>query len=208
VYIKGALLYYLTNVNIGQKLPEWGCGNISPDATLKHFFNQPYITYLKTNFFGDQYEEVFSRNINCEKIYLAYVIHQVIIEHKDLLSNFQMCAYGLSLFNVLRIFKNIIEGEDFGKKMINFPRDYLQGQNLDFLKSSIHKLVQLVSFDLNGYIDEYIQQNQIFDNKNLVKNKDFCDKLASPTVINHKKSIIRHPEDIFSEIWRRTTTSI
>jgi hypothetical protein len=44
------------------------------------YFDEPYKTHLKTSFYGDEYENLFSRKMNSQKIYLAYIIHKIIIE--------------------------------------------------------------------------------------------------------------------------------
>jgi AIPR protein len=36
------------------------------------YFDEPYKTHLKNNFYGEDYEKIFSRNTSCQRIFLAY----------------------------------------------------------------------------------------------------------------------------------------
>lgn len=36
------------------------------------YFYESYNTHLKTSFFGEEYESIFSKSMNCHKIYLVF----------------------------------------------------------------------------------------------------------------------------------------
>ena len=174
---------------------------------LAFYFKQPYNTHLKTKIFSDEYEKLFSRKTTCQKIYLANLIFKIINENTDKLSNLQIRGYGLSKFAILRFFRDILEADDLGKGIIEYPDDYIHGNNLEILKKSIEKLFELISLDINAFIKEYIEENEFFDYKNLFKNSHFVDKMSIEIIRVHEKDMIRHPEDSFKKIFENINNS-
>lgn len=165
------------------------------------FYNEaPYKTHLKTNFYGEEYEKLFSRNITCEKIYLAHLIYSIINENLEQIESAPVRNYGLAKFSFLRIIKSILQSDDIGIDLINNPQNYIFDHHTK-LKTAIEKLYRLVALDINAFIEEYSSGVPLFDYKNLFKNKEFCDKMNTYVSTNHKKSIVRHPEDKFEEIY-------
>lgn len=169
------------------------------------YFDEPYKTHLKTSFYGDEYENIFSRNMNCQNIYLAFIIHRVIIENIDEIDNIPVRNYGLARFTILRIIKSILQDDELGAEIINNPNEYVNDINLENLKIAIKKLFKLVALDINGFITEYISTTDLFDYKNLFKNKEFCDRINTNILTSHKKSVVRHPEDSFKSIYESTS---
>lgn len=168
------------------------------------YFDEPYKTHLKTSFYGDEYENIFSRNMVCQKIYLAFIIHKVIVENIEKIDNIPVRNYGLARFTILRIIKSIINDDDLGAEIIANPNEYVISPNLENLKTAVLKLFELVALDINGFITEYIVTVDLFDYKNLFKNKEFCDKINTNVLTSHKKSVVRHPEDSFKSIYEST----
>ena len=168
---------------------------------MSFYFNEPYKTHLKASFYGDGYESIFSRNMNCQKIYLAYIIHWVIIDNVEKIDNIPVRNYGLARFTILRIIKSILQDDELGIEIINDPNSFVLEANLDSLTNAIKKLFELVALDINGFLSDYISAVELFDYKNLFKNKDFCDKINTNVLTNHKKSVVRHPEDSFKSIY-------
>jgi len=165
------------------------------------YFDEPYKTHLKTSFYGDEYENIFSRNMNCQNIYLAFIVHNVIIENIGKVDNIPVRNYGLARFTILRIIKSIIHDDELGAEIINNPNEYVKTPNLENLKVAIKKLFELVALDINAFITDYISSTDLFDYKNLFKNKDFCDKINATILTGHRKSVVRHPEDSFKSIY-------
>lgn len=168
---------------------------------MSFYFNEPYKTHLKTSFYGDSYENIFSRNMSCQKIYLAYIIHNKIIENIEKIENVPVRSYGLAKYTFLRIIKAIMEDDDLGKEIIENPNNFVTGTNIEVLKNAVQKLFDLVALDINGFISEYQQTVPLFDYKNLFKNKEFCDRMNINVLTSHKKSVVRHPEDSFKSIY-------
>lgn len=164
------------------------------------YFDEPYKTHLKTSFYGDEYEGIFSRNMSCQKIYLAFVIHNIINENIDKIDNIPVRNYGLAKFAFLRIIKSILADDELGQSILENPNTYVTA-NLPDLKRSIKKLFELVSLDINGFITEYNETVDLFDYKNLFKNKEFVDRMNINILTSHKKSVVRHPEDSFKAIY-------
>lgn len=165
------------------------------------YFEEPYKTHLKTTFFGDEYEYIFSNSMNCHKIYLAFIVFNVICRKVELIDNVQVRAYGLARFTLLTIIKKILENDSKGGKILSSPEQFLKKENIEILKKAITKLFNLLVLDYNAYIQDYINSGNFFDYKNLFKNKDFCEKLINSILNEHKKSIVRHPEDGFDKIY-------
>lgn len=172
------------------------------------YFDEPYKTHLKTSFYGDDYEGIFSRNMSCQKIYLAFIIHQTIIENIDKIENLPVRSYGLARFGFLRIIKSILADDVLGAEIIRNPDNYVTDVNLQVLKNAIKKLFILVALDINGFITEYNASVELFDYKNLFKNKDFSDRMNIAILTSHKKSVVRHQEDSFSSIYEAAQLSV
>ena len=168
---------------------------------MSFYFEEPYKTHLKTGFYGDDYEVIFSRNMTCQKIYLAFIFHQVILENLNKIESIPVRSYGLAQFTFLRIMKAILNDDNFGKEVLNNPNEYVIEPKSTILKNTALRLFELVALDINGFIADYILTVPLFDYKNLFKNKDFCDKMNINVLTGHKKSIVRHPEDSFSSIF-------
>lgn len=165
------------------------------------YFEEPYKTHLKTSFYGDEYESIFSRNMSCQKIYLAYLIHKMINENINKIENIPVRSYGLAKFSFLRIIKSILNDDVLGKQILENPDSYVVAPKLEILQNAIKKLFELVALDINGFIIEYNASVDLFDYKNLFKNKEFSEKINVYVLTSHKKSVVRHPEDSFKSIY-------
>lgn len=170
------------------------------------YFEEPYKTHLKTSFYGENYENLFSRNMSCQKIYLSFIIRKIIIENIEKFDNIPVRSYGLARFSFLRIIKSILIEDELGKTILESPDEYVIAPMIKPLREAITKLLELVALDINGVIADYMSQPGLFDYKNLFKNKEFCDKLNIDVLTGHKKSIIRHPEDSFKAIFEKINT--
>ena len=168
------------------------------------YFEEPYKTHLKNNFYGDNYENLFSRNMTCQRIFLSYILNKVINENIEKIDNVPVRSYGLAKFSLLRIMKSILGDDELGISIIENPNDYVVGDNFVKFQKAFTKLFELVALDINGFIVEYMATVLLFDYKNLFKNKEFCDKMNLNVLTGHKKSIIRHPEDSFRAIYETT----
>lgn len=166
------------------------------------YMEEPHKTHLKTNFYGDNYETLFSRDMNCKKIYLANLLYDIIDKNKNKIESPQIRGYGLAKFAILRILKSILEDDEQGKSIIDNPTEYINNVNIDTFKKAIEKLFKLVVLDINSYIEEQNTSCTLFDYKNWFKSKDFVDRMNLNILTNHKKTIVRHPEDSFSEIYK------
>ena len=60
------------------------------------YLGNPQSTHLKQKMFGDDYSRIFSRKINAEKIYLAYLIYETVKGNATLLNDIYIRDYGLA----------------------------------------------------------------------------------------------------------------
>jgi hypothetical protein len=100
--------------------------------------------------------------------------------------------------------KSILADDKIGLNLIDSPDEYVINENFLKLKKAFTKLFELVALDINGFIAEYMNEVELFDYKNLFKNKEFCDRMNINVLTGHKKSIVRHPEDSFKAIYEAT----
>ena len=168
---------------------------------LKAFkFEESYKTHLKTSMFGTEYESIFSKSTNCHYIYLAYLIYNIIDTNNTLIDNEAVRVYGLAKFSLLTVMKKILVADTKGNELILYPENFLTNDKITHLIKSLTKLFKLVVLDFNSFIQEKAN-NTFFDYKNFFKNKEFCTNLYNQIFTDHKKSIIRHPEDSFEAIY-------
>ena len=89
-----------------------------------------------------------------------------------------------------------------GKELLDHPENFLHNDLIDKLKQSLTILFKLIVLDFNAFIKE--KENSTFlDYKNFFKNKDFCTSLYTQIFTDHKKSIVRHPDDSFECIYNK-----
>ena len=73
---------------------------------------------------------------------------------------------------------------------------------IDKLKQALTILFKLVVLDFYAFIKE--KENSTFlDYKNFFKNKEFYTSLYTQILTDHKKSIVRHPDDSFECIYNK-----
>lgn len=166
------------------------------------YLGESYKTHLKTNFFSSEYEKIFSRDMNCHRIYLAHIIFTSICNSIEKVEDEKVRAYGLARFSILSIIKRILENDRIGKEILSTPQAYLTASQLNKFYEAITKLFSLVVLDYNDFLIEYTNETGFLDYKNLFKNKEFCEKLTNGVLTAHKKAIVRHPEDSFERIYR------
>lgn len=166
------------------------------------FLGESYKTHLKTNFFSSEYEKIFSRDMNCHRIYLAHIIFTSICNSIEKVEDEKVRAYGLARFSILSIIKRILENDRIGKEILSTPQAYLTASLLNKFYEAITKLFSLVVLDYNDFLIEYTNETVFLDYKNLFKNKEFCEKLINGVLTAHKKAIVRHPEDSFERIYK------
>ena len=171
------------------------------------YFGEPEKTHLKTKFYGEQYEKIFNKDMNCHKIYLANLIFGVIEKNKTEITSPQVRDYGLAKYTILSSLKKILENDPIGKELIDRPDSFLTKEKEPVLIEALTTLFKLVALDLNDFIEEY-SKTDFFDYKNLFKKKEFCEKISTTLLTDHKKNIIRHPEDKFEILYTKASEDI
>lgn len=165
------------------------------------YLGKPQDTHLKQKLFGEDYTTIFSRRINAEKIYLAFLIYSTINDNSELLDNEQIRTYGLAIFFFSHVFALILEEDELGRKILETPLEFITTK-VDTLKQSINKLWDLLTPDINFDIEEYKNEhNNFFDYKNVFKNKDFVTTMAGKIKSDYVRLTRRNIHDSFKEIF-------
>jgi hypothetical protein len=165
------------------------------------YLKKPQDTHLKQKLFGEDYTKIFSRNINAEKIYLGYLIYNIILENSSLLDNEKIRNYGLSLFFFSNVISLIMEDDNIGKKILEDPKEYVT-TNKHILIQSIKKLWELITPDINYDIEEFSKESgNFFDYKNVFKNGEFVKTMSGKIKTDYIKATRRNTADIFENIY-------
>ncbi len=164
--------------------------------------DKPHNTHLKQNLFGDEYTAIFSRNINAEKIYLAYLIYSRIQQNSNLLDNPQIRNYGLSIFFFTNVIKTILNEDEIGQQILNDPKEYVTTHK-EILVDSVDKVWSLLTPDINFDLEEYKKEKgDFFDYKNVFKNSVFVKTMVNKIKSDYIRLTRRNSNDSFTEIYK------
>lgn len=167
------------------------------------YLGKPQDTHLKQKLFGEDYTTIFSRRINAEKIYLAFLIYNIINSNSGLLENEQIRTYGLAIFFFSHVFAIILEEDEIGRTVFENPLEFITTKK-DILTQTITKLWNLLTPDINFDIEEYKNEhNNFFDYKNVFKNKDFVTTMAGKIKSDYVRLTRRNIQDSFKEIYNQ-----
>lgn len=166
------------------------------------YLKEPQNTHLKQKLFGDDYNRIFSKNINAEKIYLGYLIYNIISRNSNLLENEKIRNYGLALFFFANILAIILEEDSLGIQILDTPKDYVTAHKAVLVRSIEH-LWKLITPDINFDINEYSVENEnYFDYKNVFKNGKFVESMSGKIKTDYIKATRRNSNDIFANIYQ------
>ncbi|MFH2021053.1 MAG: AIPR family protein [archaeon] len=172
------------------------------------FLDKPYNTHLKQKLFGEDYSKVYSRKINAQKVYLAYLLHNVIKDNINLISNISIRNYGLAIFFFSHAIASILREDDLGLKIIEDPTIYVT-EKKDVLTKSLTKLWELITPDINFDLDEYAKEKDgFFDYKNVFKNSEFVKTMASRIKTDYIRLVRRNGHDSFSSIYNTLSENV
>lgn len=167
------------------------------------YLGEPEITHLRTRLFTDRYYDVFSIHTTAAKIYLANVIYNVITNNVEDVEFEPIRNYGLARFLFLDIIGNLLKGDPAGREILKNAEKYVKEPELGKFRQAITKLFKSMILDVNNFIGDWLRDNDnFFDYKNFFKSKQQTGKMVQEVITSYKRSLIRHPEDAFSEIYR------
>lgn len=165
------------------------------------YLKKPHYTHLKQKLFGEEYTNIFSRTINAEKIFLCYLLYNIIESNSTLLTNERLRSYGLAIFFFSFVIAEIMRESTFGQEILNNPCEFVT-VNKDITVDSIKKLWGLITPDIDFEIEEYISQQQgFFDYKNVFKNSDFVESMARKIKSAYTRLTRRNINDSFENIY-------
>ncbi|MCA4776093.1 AIPR family protein [Empedobacter stercoris] len=165
------------------------------------YLNKPQNTHLKQQLFGDNYSDLFNRKINAEKIFLSYIVYDIIKSNVHLLTDIRIRNYGLALFFFTNSINQILREDNLGKAIIEDPKNYVTNE-VDKFKNAILKLWELITPDINYEIEEYANRNDnYFDYKNVFKNTEFVNDMSRRLVNDYIRLTRRNGSDKFESIF-------
>lgn len=172
------------------------------------YYEHPHNTHLKQQLFGAEYAKIFSRRIKAEKIYLAFMFYDTVSHNSNLLDRQQIRTYGLSLFFFAYVLSAIMRKDALGQQILDNPKEYVTIQR-DTLTSTLQRIWELITPDLNADIDDYITQaDGFFDYKNLFKNSTFIGTMSRRAVADYERLVRRNVSDSFSNIYNTFIPSL
>lgn len=165
------------------------------------YLKSPHNTHLKNKLFSEEYNRIFSREINAAKIYLAWTIYDIIENNTEFIDYEQIRSYGLSLFFFTYMVGEILSEDELGKDIIENPTEYVT-INLNLLKRSIKQLWSIITPDINADFEEYVEEHEGFlDYKNIFKNSKFIVDISRKIKADYTRIIRRNQNDKFSKIY-------
>ena len=164
---------------------------------------EPHNTHLKQKLFGEDYTKIFSRKLNAEKVYLAFLLHKTIHDNAVLLDHEKIRSYGLALFFFSHILAEIMRQDEVGQTILENPRAYITTKK-NVLIATLTKIWELITPDINYDIEEYTTANEnYFDYKNVFKNSQFVQSMTGKIKSDYIRLTRRKIEDSFSSIYRQ-----
>jgi hypothetical protein len=162
------------------------------------FLNEPYNAHQKYRLFGSEYERIYSREIDAEKIYLAYLAYLSIESAVEKVEDPLIRAYQLTKLILLGVMGSILKADKVGKKMLSQPSQYLPKREQDVLGALRTFAASLIP-DFNFFVNEK-KQTDYYDYKSAFKSADEYASLSREMQRSYEKAIIRHPEDRFEKL--------
>lgn len=170
---------------------------------IEAFYNgNPQNTHVRGRLFGERYSSIFSRHINAAKIYFAYLVYQTILDNIASIKTAQVQSYGLTHFFLLHLIAEVLREDDLGRQFVEDPTRCVKEES-GRLTKAIAVLIQLLAPDVDAYFAEYAKNhNGFFDYKNVFKSAEFVTNATTRLLTDNKKTMVRHPEDAFSSIYK------
>lgn len=166
------------------------------------YYGNPHNTHLKQRLFGEEYTKIFSRRINAEKIYLAYMLYAIIVSNGTRFDNEQIRNYGLARFYFAHALAEVMKREELGQTIMEAPREYVTTHKAKLL-NSLTKLWQLLIPDINADISEYTAGHDgFFDYKNVFKNSAFINHMDRRIKVDYERLVMRNTNDSFTNIYQ------
>ena len=94
--------------------------------------------------FSETYTQIFSRHITAPKIYLPYIVYNIIENNIQRLTNEQIRGYGLAKFFFVYLIGELMQVDTRGNEIFENPKDYVKN-DLGRLKTAILKLWELLT---------------------------------------------------------------
>jgi len=143
--------------------------------------NKPYETHLKTAMFDSKYINIFNKNINAEKLYVYYRIHELIKENLQDIDSQKIATYGLAQFCILNIITKILVSNNETNNLFSDTNIYFNNKELfdEFFINLLGSVFNVFNFLISQYEND---ENIDFEYKNFFKNKDSVNGLINNTI--------------------------
>lgn len=165
------------------------------------YLEKPQDSHLITRLFSDDYNKIFSRKTNAEKIYLGHLIYQIIESKSELLEYEKIRTYGLALFFFSFTVSKILKSDEMGLEIISSPKIFVTTQKEQTIKA-ISKLWELLTPDINFDLNEAVELNEgFFDYKNVFKNGEWVRNMSGKILTDYVRLTRRNEADKFMNIY-------
>jgi hypothetical protein len=162
------------------------------------YLDEPYNAHQKYRLFGSDYERVFGRETNAWKIYLSYLINNVVDLAIKKLEDPLIQEYQLTRFIVLGLIGNILKKDAMGKTLLEDPEALLT-KHEKIIMEALAILGAHVVADFNFFIKE-VQAKGYYDYKSEFKSPDKYRSILREIERSYERDLVRHPEDSFENL--------
>ena len=163
------------------------------------YLDEGYNAHQKYRVFGPEYERIFSREIDADKIYLSYLVFTAVESVVDKVDEELIRGYQLTKLILLSVMGTILRIDVVGKELLSNPAKYLPAKEEE-IKRALAKFAALLIPDFNFYIKEKKGKVGYYDYKSAFKSADEYLSLSRDMQKNYEKAVIRHPEESFAEL--------
>lgn len=166
---------------------------------------QPYTAHQTYKLFDELYVDIFSRpEVNAVRIFTVFKIYQNIVEKMESITDQHFANYALSKFFVLHLVSEALRTSDWGTDFILQPEDYvLQNKGFETLDVCINAMLSDLITDLNGELQDRIEQQKPIDFKRELKSATAVAALTRGVISAYQKLVARNRIPAFEDEWNR-----
>ena len=149
----------------------------------------PWATHRKYQVFQEKYAVLFGRQeVTADRIIMCQIIREGVDAVLSKINNRLFAKYALTRYLLIFMVRQVFESDEFGKKIIANPKEFVRQSNI---RENFYKLVKGVlldiATDLNSEVDEY---GDDFDYRDKLRD-DMWVKNLTKSVVSLREKLIR-----------------